>query len=63
MSNEKEAGVLALLTRETSAQEIANDIGVSRVSLYNYKDQILGKGVLINNIEKPNETNIHKLKG
>lgn len=62
-SNEKEAGVLALLTRHTSAQEVANDIGVSRVSLYNYKDQLLGKGVSINKMEKSNETNVNKLKG
>ena len=43
-SKEKEAGVFALLTRNTSAQKIADDMGISRESLYQYKDQLLGKG-------------------
>src|SRR5690625_4814680 len=48
-SEEKEAAVLALLTRgDTSAQSIADKVGVSRESLYKYKDQLLGKGVPIN---------------
>lgn len=40
-SNEREAGVLTLLIRHTSAQEVANDIDVSRFPLYNYKEQLL----------------------
>lgn len=45
-SNEKEAGVLTLLIRHTSAQEVTYDIDVSRVSLYNYKEQLLVKSFL-----------------
>ena len=36
---EKEAAVLALVTRTTSAQSIADQLGVSRNSLYNYKER------------------------
>lgn len=61
-SKEKEAGIFALLTRNTSAQKIADDIGVSRESLYQYKDQLLGKGVSINKMKKPNDTDVNKLK-
>ena len=35
---EKEAAVLALVTRTPSAQSIADQLGVSRNSLYNYKE-------------------------
>jgi len=52
-----------ILTRHTSAQEVADDTGVSRLSLYNYKDQLLSKGVSINKMMKSDETNVHKLKG
>ena len=62
-SKEKEAAVLALLTRNTSAQKVANDIGVSRESLYQYKEQLLGKDVSINKmVKQPNETDVNKLK-
>lgn len=33
---EKEVAVLTLLTRATSAHQVADQIGVSRKSLYNY---------------------------
>jgi transposase InsO family protein/transposase-like protein len=61
-SKEKEAGVFALLTRNTSAQKIADDMGVSRESLYQYKDQLLGKGVSINKMKKPSDTDVNNLK-
>ncbi len=62
-SKEKEAAVLALLTRgDTSAQSIADKVGVSRESLYKYKDQLLGKGVPINKMNKSKDTDINKLK-
>lgn len=61
-SKEKEATVLALLTRNTSAQKVANDIGVSRESLYQYKEQLLGKDVSINKMKQPNDTDVNKLK-
>src|SRR5690625_4116897 len=62
-SEEKEAAVLSLLTRgDTSAQNIADKVGVSRESLYQYKDQLLGKGVPINKMNKAIDTDINKLK-
>ena len=62
-SEEKEAAVLSLLTRgDTSAQNIADKVGVSRESLYKYKDQLLGKGVPINKMNKFKNTDINKLK-
>src|SRR5690625_2996165 len=62
-SEEKEAAVLALLTRgNTSAQSIANKVGVSRESLYKYKDQLLGKGVPINKMNRSKVTDINHLK-
>lgn len=62
-SNEKEAAVLSLLTRgETSAQDIADNIGVSRESLYNFKDQLLGKGVPIKKMNKTKHTDVNKLQ-
>lgn len=62
-SEEKEATVLSLLTRgDTSAQNIADKVGVSRESLYKYKDQLLGKGVPINKMNKAMDTDINKLK-
>ena len=62
-SEEKEAAVLALLTRgDTSAQSIADKVGVSRESLYKYKDQWLGKGVPINKMNKSKDANIENLK-
>lgn len=62
-SEEKEAAVLSLLTRgDTSAQNIADKVGVSRESLYKYKDQLLGKGVPINKMNKAMDTDINKLK-
>lgn len=51
-SEEKEAGVVPLLIRNTSAQKVADEIGVSQVSLYKYKDRLLGKGVSIDKMKK-----------
>lgn len=61
-SEEKDAGAIALVTRQTSAQKVADEIGVSRVSLYKYKDQLLGKGVAINKMGKTTEIDANKLK-
>src|SRR5699024_5973690 len=61
-SEEKEAGVVALVTRETSAQKVADEIGVSRAALYKYKDQLLGKRVAIDKMEKTTEVDVNKLK-
>lgn len=62
-SEEKEAAVLALLTRgDTSARSIAEKVGVSREALYKYKDQLLGKGVPTNNMNKSNDADIKNLK-
>ena len=38
----KQAAVIALCTREGSAQEVAKESGVSRPTLYNWKNQLLG---------------------
>jgi len=40
----KEAAVIALCTRNTSAKEVARDFSVSREGLYAWKKQLLGKG-------------------
>ena len=61
-SEEKEAGVVALVTRQTSAQKVADEIGVSRAALYKYKDQLLGKRVAIDKMEKTTEVDVNKLK-
>src|SRR5690625_2203850 len=62
-SEEKEAAVLSFLTRgDTSAQSVADKVGVSREVLYKYKDQLLGKGVPINKMSKSTNTDINKLK-
>lgn len=58
---EKEAAVLALVTRTTSAQSIADQLGVSRNSLYNYKERWLGKDVL-GMVNDSKETDINQLK-
>lgn len=58
----KEASVVALVTRQTSAQKVADEIGVSRVALYKYKGQLLGKGVTIVKMKKTTETDVNKLK-
>jgi transposase-like protein len=39
----KQAAVIALCTRQGKAQAIAQDLGVSRETLYNWKDQLLGR--------------------
>ena len=36
-------GVMALCTREESAQAVANKFGVCRLTLYNWKNQLLGR--------------------
>jgi transposase InsO family protein/transposase-like protein len=38
----KQSAVIALCMREGSAQSVAQDLGVSRPSLYNWKNQLLG---------------------
>ncbi len=42
----KQSAVIALCMRPASAQEVADDIGVSRGSLYKWKNQLLGHGAL-----------------
>ena len=39
----KQAAVIALCTRQGKAQAIAQDLGVSRETLYNWKNQLLGR--------------------
>jgi len=39
----KQAAVIALCTRQVSAQEIAQKLAVSRPTLYNWKNQLLGR--------------------
>ena len=39
----KQAAVIALCTRQGNALAIAQDLGVSRETLYNWKDQLLGR--------------------
>jgi transposase InsO family protein/transposase-like protein len=39
----KQAAVIAFCTRQGKAQAIAQDLGVSRETLYNWKDQLLGR--------------------
>ena len=41
---EKEAAVLALCSRSVPAKLIADNVGVTRQSLYLWKEQLLGKG-------------------
>lgn len=41
----KQAAVIALCTREGSAKALAQDIGVCRPTLYNWKNQLLGREV------------------
>lgn len=38
-----QAGVIALCTREESAQAVADRLGVCRPTLYNWKNQLLGR--------------------
>ena len=38
----KQSAVIALCMREGSAQSVAQELGVSRPSLYNWKNQLLG---------------------
>lgn len=46
-SNEqKHAAVLALRTRQRSVQAIADDVGVCRETLYNWRNQLLGQEAL-----------------
>ena len=42
----RQSAVIALCMRPASAQEVADDIGVSRGSLYKWKNQLLGHGAL-----------------
>jgi transposase InsO family protein/transposase-like protein len=40
---EKQSAVVALCMRQEAAQSVAQELGVSRPSLYNWKNQLLGK--------------------
>ena len=42
--NEKQEAVIALCTRSGDAQAVARDYGVTRETLYNWKNDLLGKG-------------------
>lgn len=42
----KQAAAIALCTRQSSAQAIAQEIGVTRPTLYKWKNQLLGREVL-----------------
>src|SRR5699024_11777062 len=62
-SDEKEAAVLSLLTRgDTSAQDVADKVGVSRESLYKFKDQLLGKGVPMKRMSERSEEHTSELQ-
>ena len=39
----KQAAVIALCMRQAGAQSVAEELGVSRPSLYNWKNQLLGR--------------------
>lgn len=39
----KQAGVIELCTRRESAQAVAEKLGVCRPTLYNWKNQLLGR--------------------
>lgn len=41
----KQSAVIALCTRQTSAQAVADEVGVCRGSLYKLKNQLLGHDV------------------
>jgi len=41
----KQAAVIALCSRQTSAQAVAQKVGVGRPTLYNWKNQLLGQEV------------------
>ncbi len=41
----KQAAVIELCTREESARVVANKTGVSRPTLYNWKNQLLGREI------------------
>ncbi|MDC7689805.1 IS3 family transposase [Vogesella indigofera] len=41
----KQAAVIALCSRQGSARDIAQELGVTRPTLYNWKDQLLDRGV------------------
>jgi putative transposase len=40
---DKQAAVIALCTRQGSAKAVAQELGVSRYSLYNWRTQLLGQ--------------------
>ena len=62
--DEKETAVLSLLTRgDTSAQSVADKVGVSRESLYKFKDQLLGKGVPMKRMSETKNTDVNKQIG
>lgn len=41
---QKEAAFITLCSREKSAREVANEIGITRERLYSWKNQLLKKG-------------------
>lgn len=43
-NEQKQEAVMALCSRKRSAQEVAEAVGVSRVCLYSWKSELLGKG-------------------
>lgn len=45
-SQAKQSAVMALCLRQGSAQQVAQELGVSRPSLYNWRDQLLSNEVL-----------------
>lgn len=51
---QKKEAVIELCTREGAALVVANELGVSRGSLYKWKDELLGKGVT--SITEPDKT-------
>jgi len=44
---QKKEAVIELCAREAAASAVANELGISRGSLYKWKDELLGKGVTI----------------
>lgn len=51
----KRAGVIELCTRQESAQAVAEKLGVCRPTLYNWKNQLLGREVAAS-IKSPNDS-------
>lgn len=60
----KKAGVMALCTRNGSAQAIAEKLGICRVTLYNWKNQLLGHEaptyMKLNNNSSPDQVELKR---